>query len=198
MREVVPGVFDWVAIHPKLRIPVHCHYLAAPGALIDPLLPEEGLDWFREQAAPARVVLTSRHHDRDSAHFAEAFGCPVLCNEAGLHEFEGREPEVEGFAPGDEVARGVSAHGVLADWPDETALFVEEAGLLILGDCVIRDEREALAFVPEQFMDDAEQEKQAIRAGLRQLLELDFDHLLLAHGPPWIGGAKAALREFAG
>jgi len=39
-----------------------------------------------------------------------------------------------------------------------------------------------------------------VRAGLREslraLLDLDYDSLLFAHGDPFIGGAKAALREF--
>jgi hypothetical protein len=35
-----------------------------------------------------------------------------------------------------------------------------------------------------------------LRDSLRRLLELDFDHLLFAHGEPLVGEGKAALREF--
>ena len=41
-----------------------------------------------------------------------------------------------------------------------------------------------------------------VKAGLRTVYQrladaLEFDHLLLAHGEPWIGGAREALRRFA-
>jgi hypothetical protein len=38
--------------------------------------------------------------------------------------------------------------------------------------------------------------KLGLRAAYRRLLALDWDHLLLAHGRPWIGGARRALAEF--
>ena len=41
---------------------------------------------------------------------------------------------------------------------------------------------------------------EAVKRGLRKVflahLERDFDHLLFAHGKPWIGGAKVGLRQF--
>lgn len=197
MHEVLPGVYDWVAAHPK-GWTVHCHYLAASGTVIDAILPEEGLDPFREQAV-LQVVLTNRHHDRDAQRFVEAFGCPVLCNRRGLHEFEDRDLEVSAFDFGDEPAPGMRAHQVLPEWPDETALHVEDQGLLIIADSVMRDDEENLSFVPDQYLgEDAEEEKARLRRSVATLLELDFDNLLFAHGPPWIGGAKQALREFVG
>jgi hypothetical protein len=54
-----------------------------------------------------------------------------------------------------------------------------------------------LAFVPEFLMGD---DPSAVRAGLREalrgLLDLDFEHLLFAHGEPLIDGGKVAPREF--
>ncbi len=49
-------------------------------------------------------------------------------------------------------------------------------------------------------MDDPEETKQSLREAYSRLLELDldFDILLLAHGRPWVGGAKDALRRFSG
>ena len=38
--------------------------------------------------------------------------------------------------------------------------------------------------------------KRGLRDAYRELLELDFDRLLLAHGEPLASGARAALREF--
>jgi len=34
------------------------------------------------------------------------------------------------------------------------------------------------------------------KAFLKHLREREFDHLLFAHGAPWIGGARDGLRQF--
>ena len=47
-------------------------------------------------------------------------------------------------------------------------------------------------------MDDPEDTKQGLRAAYRDLLGLDFDLLLLAHGEPVVGGGREALYEFVG
>ncbi len=70
---------------------------------------------------------------------------------------------------------------------------------MALADGVTRDGDGPLSFVPDQYMgDDIEGVKSGLKQSYRQLLQRDFDHLLLAHGNPWIEGGKQALREFAG
>jgi hypothetical protein len=44
--------------------------------------------------------------------------------------------------------------------------------------------------------DDPEGVKDGLRKVFLSLLEREFDHLLFAHGKPWISGAKKGLREF--
>jgi hypothetical protein len=197
MEEILPGVWHWTAYHEGIRQDVHSHFLAGPRALIDPMLPDEGLDWFQGERRPERILLTNRHHFRHSARFVEAFGCPVLASEPGLHEFEGG-PAVEGFAFGEEVAPGVTALEVGAICPDESALYFAEAGVLSVADGVIRVQGE-LYFVPDPLLgDDPEGVKEGLRAAYRGLCERhEFDNLTLAHGEPIVGGGKEALREFA-
>src|SRR5437773_5648781 len=60
--EVLPGVFHWTAVHPEIKVHVHCHYLEAPRALLDPLVPEEGLAWFERRGSPRHILLTNRLH----------------------------------------------------------------------------------------------------------------------------------------
>ena len=86
------------------------YWLDQPGVLIDPLVPpQEGLEWFAERpAAPSAILLSNRHHYRESERFVERFGCAVHCNNAGLHEFsDGRV--VEGFDIGEPLPGGVVA-----------------------------------------------------------------------------------------
>jgi hypothetical protein len=186
MDEVVPGVFHWSAIHPRIHAEVHSHYVAASRTAIDPLEPPEGLE-------VARVVLTNRHHLRHS----ERLGVPILCNESGLHEFADG-PDVQGFAIGDEVAPGIRAHEMGGICPDDTALLIDAGpGVLAVADAVIRHDDGSLGFVPDSLWGDPEPEQEAVRRSLRRLVELDFDALILAHGSPMASGARAALAELA-
>ena len=194
MNEIGPGIHHWTAVHPRIQIEVSSYYVEPAATLVDPLLPPEGIEWFRSRRAPERIVLTNRHHYRHSDRFQAEFGCPVLASEPGLHEFEdGRE--VEGFAFGDELAEGITAHEVGAICPDETALHIELGdGFLAVADGVVN--YDGLRFVPDDLLgDDPEAVKEGLRESYRRLLSLDFDGLMCAHGDPLPSGGKEALRE---
>jgi hypothetical protein len=197
MEEVLPGVWHWTAEHPRIGVEVSSHWVPASAAVIDPLLPpDEGMDPFRREP-PERVLLSNRHHLRDSESFAEEFGSVIECSKPGLHEFDGG-PEVEGFDFGDEVAPGIEALEVGAICPDESALWIRDAGALVIADGILRYRGE-MRFVSDGLLGD---DPGAVKAGLREaysgLLERDFDNLLFAHGDPLLGGGKEALRRFAG
>ena len=197
MREILPGILHWTAFHEGIRMDVSSYYVASADALIDPMVPPEGLDRLSGHPRPERIVLTNRHHYRHSGKYVEAFGCPILCHEAGLHEFEGG-PDVEGFAFGDELGPGMTALEVDAICPEETALhIVAGEGILAFADGLIRAGEGALGFVPDALMgDEPEEVKRGLRESFRALLEHDFDTLLFAHGLPLVGGGRRALEAF--
>ncbi len=201
MRELVPGLFHWTTPHPRIGILVSSYWLEAAGVLLDPLVPPDlGIAWFAErQTTPQAVLLTNRHHYRDSGRFAEAFGCTVHCNRAGLHEFT-QGAQVEGFEPGDTLPGGVVACEVGGICPDETALHLSQQSALAVADGVVRGGPDsALAFVRDSLMDDPSRTKRALLAAYTRLLdEVEFDHLLLAHGAPLVGDGRARLEEFVG
>jgi glyoxylase-like metal-dependent hydrolase (beta-lactamase superfamily II) len=201
MREVLPGVYHWEAMHPRIHIEVSSYWLEDGGVLLDPLVPADvGIDWFASRPArPQAVVLSNRHHLRDSLRFREEFGCRILCTRAGLHEFKHGEP-VEGFDPGDTLPGGVVAHELGGISPDDTALYLGDRRALAFADGVVRvgalmGDGE-LGFVPDSLMDDPPATKRALLEGLQRLLaELDFENVLLAHGGPLIGDGRARLLE---
>ncbi len=198
MREILPGIFHWMAVHPKIKVEVSSYYIQEKAVVLDPLLPPEGLGWFRSRVEPRDILLTNRHHFRHCAEFQHAFGCNVWCNEEGMHEFTSGE-KVQPFRAGDTLAGGISSHVVGVLCPDETALLIptELEGALAIADGIVRMGDGPLTFVPDPLLGD---QPQAIRRGLKasyaRLLHLPFDHLLFAHGDPWIGGGKQALRSF--
>ena len=197
MNEISPGLWHWKAVHPKIGIEVSSYYVADGGTLIDPMLPSEGIDSVRGIGEWQRIVLTNRHHYRQSDAFREEFACPVLCHEAGLHEFEGG-PKVDGFLFSDQVAPGIVALEVGAICPEETALHIDRGdGFLSFADGLIN--HGSLGFVPDSLLgDDPEGVKRGLGESLRSLLDREFDGLLFAHGDPLLPGGKQALVEFLG
>jgi Metallo-beta-lactamase superfamily len=201
VQEVLPGVYHWTAVHPRIQIEVSSYWLDESGVLIDPLVPPaEGLEWFASRAAsPQAILLSNRHHYRESDRFVERFGCRVLCNGLGLHEFTHGEP-VEGFDVGEELPGGVLACELDAICPDDTALHIPARSAVVIADAVVRGgphgQEGPLGFVPDSLMDEPAATKQRLLAACARLLaEQRFEHLLLAHGGPVLGDGRERLQE---
>ena len=196
VRELAPGLWHWTARHERIGAEVSSYYLPRERVLIDAMVPAEGLEWFKEHGAPEHMLLTNRHHDRHAWQLHDAFGCTVHCVRNGLHALRGRGP-AQPFEFGDHLPGGIVAHEVDAICPDETALHIPAHAALACGDGVVRwAGQDALAFVPDRFMEDPQGTKAGLRSAYRDLLELDFELLLLAHGEPVATGAKDALGAF--
>jgi hypothetical protein len=188
MEQIADGLYDWTARHEGHGQIVHSHFYVPGGVLIDPMgAPPDGLP-----GDPGLVVLTSRHHLRH----AEEFGVPIVCHADGLHEFEGTDVDVRGFAFGDELSPGVRALEVGVLTPEETALHIDAGGgWLAIADAVTRGADGELAFVPDYLIGD---DPPAIRAGLKEALRgiLDaesFEGVVYAHGAP---GPREELERF--
>lgn len=197
MEEIAAGIWHWTARHPRIGVDVSSYFLAGPGVLLDPMAPDDVVDRLKQLGPPGEIVLTNRHHWRDCQKLVQRFGIPARAPRVGMHEFESGQP-VEPYDFGDELAGGaVRMHEVGAICPDESALHAPEARALALADGAIRYTDE-LHFVPDNLMDEPEQTKAALRAAYARLAEeLDFEHLLLAHGSPIVGAGREALRRFA-
>lgn len=197
LTEVVPGIEHWSAPHPNLGLVVHSHYLTEQRAAIDPVGAEGLLDALCAAGGVEQVILSNRHHLRGSEAIAAEFGAPIRVPRAGLHEFEGPDaPQVVAYDWGEEVMDGVVAHEVGSLAPDDGALHISIGpGTLALADSVMVDDQ-GLGFVPDGLMDDPPRTKEGLLAAFWRLLDLEFDVLLLAHGPPLPAGGKAALAAF--
>ena len=197
MEEIAPGIWHWSGTHPRIHKEVHSYYLPAEGVLLDPIAPPDGLDWFAEHGPPTDVLLTNRHHYRSSGLFVERFGVTVHAVREGLHEFSA-DKEVRPFDFGDELPGGILACEVGAMCPDETAFHVPAREALALADGAVRWEPGGpLVFVPDSLMDDPEETREGLRTSYGRLAELEFRHLLLAHGAPFVGSGRETLAAFA-
>ena len=190
MREIAPGIWHWTARHPKIGIDVSSYWLPRQALLIDPLAVPEDVD------RADTIVLTNRHHLRGAEEAAERLRASIHAPRSGMHEFEDGAG-IEPYDPGDVLAGGAATvHEVGAICPDESALHVPAVSALAVADGVIRYGE--LGFVPDHYIDDPAETKDALkRAYLRLAEELEFDSLLTAHGEPLVGGARDALRDWA-
>jgi len=191
MDEIAPGIRHWKAVHPNLSIEVSAYWIPELKLLLDPIAVPDEVDGVEH------ILLSCRHHVRDSLEAANRFGARVCAPRTGMHDFPEGTP-IHPYDFGEPVADGaVTPHQVGGLSPDETALHIPSVNTLSIADGAIRYGDE-LQFVPDQYMDDPERDKADLKRGFGELADqLDFDVLLVAHGDPIPGGGREALRRFA-
>ena len=194
IHEVLAGVLHWTARHPSAELESGSHYLVAEGVLIDPITPPEGLEWFDGREI-REILLTNRHHTRSAFDIQNRLGVTIRAPRAGMYELPADRVQPYGF--GDELSAGIRPHAISQTWPDETALEIPRYRAVAIADGVIN--YDGLGFFADSLLgDDPEAEKQRLRDGFARLAaEVEFDHLLLAHGPPILGDGRERLRRFA-
>jgi hypothetical protein len=191
MRELAPGIRHWKAPHPNIGREVSAYWIPELRLLLDPIaVPDEveGVD---------HILLSCRHHTRDSLEAAERFGATIQAPRTGMHDYPEDTP-IQAYDFGEPLLDGaVIPYEVGGLSPDETALHLPTVNALEVADGAIRYGPE-LQFVPDNLMDDPEKDKADLKRGFLKFAdELEFDVLLLAHGEPYASGGREALRVFA-
>lgn len=195
MRELLPGIHVGSTFSERIQLDLNGYHLAAPGGalLIDPpSLDEASASELERLGRPTAVVVTNVHHLRAAAAARARFGARLLVPAADRAAIEA---EVDGtFGEGDRIGPLVAL--ALADQksPGETALHWPERRLLILGDALWGKPAGELTLLPAAKYADVA----AARAGLRRLLELDVEAVLMGDGTPILTGGAAALRRALG
>jgi glyoxylase-like metal-dependent hydrolase (beta-lactamase superfamily II) len=191
MEEIAPGIRHWKAVHPNLGIDVSSYWLPELKLLLDPIAVPEEVEGVEH------ILLSCRHHTRDSLEAAERFGATIRAPRTGMHDYPEDTP-IQPYDFGESLLDGaVTTHEVGALSPDETALHIPSVNALSVADGAIRYGDE-LDFVPDQYMDDPDKDKADLKRGFGELADrLEFDVLLLAHGTPYPSGGREALRRFA-
>jgi glyoxylase-like metal-dependent hydrolase (beta-lactamase superfamily II) len=190
MDEIAPGIRHWKAVHPNIGIEVSSYWVPELRLLLDPLAVPEEVEEVEH------ILLSCRHHTRDSLEAAERFGATIRAPRTGMHDYPDDTP-IQSYDFGESLLGGaVTTHEVGGLSPDETALHIPSVNALSIADGAIRY-GDDLDFVPDQYMDDPDKDKADLKRGFGQLADtLEFDVLLLAHGKPYPSGGREALRRF--
>jgi hypothetical protein len=196
MQEILPGVYHWTGYDDEVRAPVHSHYIAPAGVLIDAVVPDDGLDAFAGLVTPQQALITNSRHLRHSDRFREAFGCAIRAAHTAMPALQGHD--VEPFWFGDDVAVGVTAIALEPVGPEETALHITHgAGAIAFGDGLAHEAGAPLAFAPDDMLGKRpDRARHGLKNELRAMLARDFDALLFSHGDPLAEDGKRALRRF--
>ena len=194
IHEVLPGVLHWTARHPSAGLESGSHYLVSEGILLDPIAPPEGLEWFDGREV-GEILLTNRHHTRSAFELQDRTGATIRAPRTGMHDLPA--DRVRPYDFGDTLSAGIRPHAISETWPDETALEIPAHRAVAIADGVTN--YDGLGFFSDSLLgEDPEAEKQRLRDGFARLAEeVDFDHLLFAHGPPIVGDGREQLRRFA-
>ncbi len=190
MRELIPGLWHWTAPHPQWtteddnaghiwgpEVSCYAFSVADQVALIDPVVPDSGLDDLIE-GRTAISVLTCPWHARDAARL----GRPVLAPPP-----DPESPETLAatrFAVGDRLPIGAEVLPGLE--PIDVVLWFETHRALVFGDTLI-DVGNGLE-LPDGWGPDGISHPDVL-GSLRDLLRLPIEFALPTHGPPADRGA---------
>jgi glyoxylase-like metal-dependent hydrolase (beta-lactamase superfamily II) len=183
VHEIATGLWRWTGLHPAWtpadggpngwEQEVSSTFYAGPDAVVlfDPLVPMEDRDRFfdaldRDVARvglPVRVLLTVESHRRSSAELTERYDGTLGELPAGV------EIPVEAW--------------------DERVYWIPQHGALVFGDVVLG--RAGGLRLPRSWIGDEHYDD--VVEGLRPLLALPVERVLVAHGEPVLEGAHAAL-----
>ena len=160
--------------------------------LIDPPEPnKKGLEKMQKMGGVQHLLITNQHHIRQASKIQEKFNPKLYINHLDASKIE--IPIKSKYNDGDLLVGFLKAVLVTHQkTPGETALFWEDRKILFVGDVLIGDPPGKLRMLPESVYADA----QLAREGIKILMDLDYDILLVGDGDSILSGAKTAVAEF--
>jgi glyoxylase-like metal-dependent hydrolase (beta-lactamase superfamily II) len=186
MRDVAPGLWLWRQPHPdwtegsdwEPEVASFAVESRGVSVLLDPLAPPPSARdvWDRIEArAPDAVVVLKPDHVRDVDLFVRWYGAEAYGPQLFWRDDVPRT-ELQPVKPGSELPGGLQA---LYDGRNaqETPVHLPEQRAIVFADALTAPEGELRVwFTPWH--------EERVLPALRALLELDFEHVLVAHGEP--------------
>jgi hypothetical protein len=186
IRDVAPGLWIWRQDHPDWHpdagwdppVTSTCVESGGEVAVLDALAPSEDEQafWARLDARPPTLaVVLKPDHVRSVDLFVRRYGIPAFGPDV-FHRGDVPETELEWIAPGSELPGGLIAlHDGRAR--NETPVWAPERRALVFADALTERDG-ALRVWATPWHEDR------VLPALRALLELPFEHVIVAHGEP--------------
>jgi hypothetical protein len=177
MQELRPGLWTWTARHPSWtekdeewgpEVRSYAYDTGSCLVFFDPIAPPTLLEGVVE-AKDVAVLLTAAWHRRSADECVQRFGAHV-------------------HAPGDAPPADVEARGTY--YEDEVAYWIPRHGALVVGDAFLAEDD----FKMQDEWLPPGMTREQMYAGLRSLLELPVELVLVTHGEPVADDARERLR----
>jgi glyoxylase-like metal-dependent hydrolase (beta-lactamase superfamily II) len=139
----------------------------------------------------SRILLTNRNHVRAANQVRARTGARTAIHPADADYARRQDAGLDEDVRVGEAIGPLVVVGVPGKSPGEVALHWPERRLLWVGDAVIGHPPGCCTLLPDRVVDDPAQ----LRVRVTQLLELDFDALLVGDGEPILHDAKHRLQE---
>jgi glyoxylase-like metal-dependent hydrolase (beta-lactamase superfamily II) len=191
MRAILSGISAWSRFSEPHGYDFNGLLVLHPSGniAIDPVDYDVDVAAELARAGITRILLTNRNHARAADRLHRETGAEVC-----IHPLDADHARRQGvgidetFELGEQIGP-FRVIGVPGKSPGEVALFDSARRLLIVGDALIGHPEGQLSLLPDRVVDDPKQ----LRASVRDLLQLDFDLLLLGDGRSLLANARAAL-----
>ena len=200
MKEILPGIFTWHEFSEEKKLNFNGYLIVSTegSVLIDP--PKITENDFAEleslvdknSKSPLRaILLTNVHHERECNEVKKKFGVPLWINEKDDDGLEIKADKT--FADGDILPGGSRTFKFENQKsPGESAFFLKDRGIMILGDALIGKIPGKLNMLPH----DKYRDPKLAKRGLNKLLDYEFESLLLGDGESILKNAKEVVKVF--
>jgi glyoxylase-like metal-dependent hydrolase (beta-lactamase superfamily II) len=195
VEELARGLWRWSSRHPEWtpeedwQPEVSSYYVAGDGTLvlIDPLVPADeeerfwrALDRDVDRHGAPQVLLTVFWHARSTQAVLDRYeGARAFAPAAWPDEARERVPSAELYALGDRLPGGIEAKGT--EHRGEALLWIPAHRALAAGDILLGTSGGGVRLCPDSWLRPGVT-GEMLREGLRPLLELPVELLLLTHG----------------
>jgi glyoxylase-like metal-dependent hydrolase (beta-lactamase superfamily II) len=206
VEELAPGLWRWSSRHPEWTpeadwpADVSSYFLVQDGVLvlIDPLVPDDeeerfwrALDDDVRDHGPPQVLLTVFWHARSTQRVLDRYaGARAFAPAAWPDEARERVPSAELYELGATLPGGIEATGT--EHRGEALLWIPARRALAAGDILLGSSDGGVRVCPDSWLRPGVT-PELLREGLRPLLDLTFELLLLTHGEPVLEGAHEKL-----
>jgi glyoxylase-like metal-dependent hydrolase (beta-lactamase superfamily II) len=213
-ERLTPDIHRWTARHPEWHPryewaqEVACFAVESGDTLVlvDPLAPADeepfwaALDRLVEASGASRiaVLITIHYHARSTTdvyrRYRDRLDVSVHAHPS-VRERLGADVPMNAIEPGEPLPAGARAFAIGSPRRSETPILLPSAGALAFGDAVVGVEGELRVWQLSGMSPRREWYEERFLPTLRPLLELDFEHVLVTHGPPVIGAGRERLRR---
>jgi glyoxylase-like metal-dependent hydrolase (beta-lactamase superfamily II) len=200
IKEILPGLYSWSEYSEEKKLDFNGLLIIGKGesVIIDPpdLVKDDEVELKKlidsHLSCPLKgVLLTNVHHERASSLLKDQFSVPVWVNALDKEALETSTDKT--FKGGDILFCGIQTIQLEHQKsPGETAFYIKDQKIMILGDALIgKVPGQVNMLPPDKYQDPAK-----AKTGLSQLLDYDFETLLVGDGSSILKDAKEVVKTF--